>query len=78
MSTAAGAVGSAVGQIAKIRGCRTVGIAGGPDKVHQCIGSFGYDAGIDYKHTDDLDAALATHCPDGVDALFRQHLGTRS
>lgn len=70
VSTAAGSVGSAVGQIAKIKGCRTVGIAGGPDKVHQCIDEFGYDAAIDYKHTGELDASLATHCPDGVDAFF--------
>jgi NADPH-dependent curcumin reductase len=70
VSTAAGSVGSAVGQIAKIKGCRTVGVAGGPDKVRQCLEEFGYDAAIDYKHTDDLDAALDTHCPDGIDAFF--------
>jgi NADPH-dependent curcumin reductase CurA len=70
VSTAAGAVGSAVGQIAKIKGCRTVGIAGGPDKVRQCVEEFGYDAAIDYKRTDDLDAALVAHCPDGIDAYF--------
>ena len=70
VSTAAGAVGSAVGQIAKIMGCRTVGVAGGPDKVRQCLEEFGYDAAIDYKHTDDLEAALVTHCPDGIDAFF--------
>src|ERR1700751_2038502 len=70
VSTAAGAVGSAVGQIAKIKGCRDVGVAGGADKVRQCVEEFGYDAAIDYKHTDDLDAALDTHCPDGIDAFF--------
>jgi len=70
VSTAAGSVGSAVGQIAKIKGCRTVGIAGGPDKVQQCVEEFGYDAAIDYKNTDDLDAALVEHCPAGIDAYF--------
>src|SRR3546814_12474340 len=49
VSTAAGAVGSAVGQIGKLLGCRTVGIAGGPDKVRLCLDRFGYDAAIDYK-----------------------------
>jgi NADPH-dependent curcumin reductase len=49
VSTAAGAVGSAVGKIGKILGCRTVGVAGGPEKVAQCRDLFGYDAAIDYK-----------------------------
>jgi NADPH-dependent curcumin reductase len=70
VSTAAGSVGSAVGQIAKIKGCRAVGLAGGPDKVRQCLDEFGYDAAIDYKATADLEAALVTHCPDGIDAFF--------
>jgi NADPH-dependent curcumin reductase CurA len=70
VSTAAGAVGSAVGQIAKIKGCRTVGIAGGPLKTRLCRDEFGYDAAIDYKSTDDLDRALAQACPDGVDIYF--------
>src|SRR5580692_4103526 len=52
VSTAAGAVGSAVGQIAKLMGCRTVGIAGGPVKTKLCIDAFGYDAAIDYKSGD--------------------------
>jgi NADPH-dependent curcumin reductase CurA len=64
VSTAAGAVGSVVGQIAKIKGCRAVGIAGGSEKVRQCLEEFGYDAAIDYKAAADLDAALATYCPD--------------
>src|SRR5712671_1524029 len=54
VSTAAGAVGSAVGQIAKIKGCRTVGVTGGAEKVRQCVEEFGYDAAIDYKATHDL------------------------
>lgn len=70
VSTAAGSVGSAAGQIAKIRGCRVVGVAGGSEKVRQCLDEFGYDAAIDYKATADLDLALATHCPDGIDAFF--------
>jgi len=70
VSTAAGAVGSAVGQIAKLRGCRTVGIAGGPEKVRLCREEFGYDAAIDYKAERDLDAALARACPGGIDVYF--------
>ncbi len=69
VSTAAGAVGSCVGQIAKIKGCRTVGIAGGPRKTQLCRDEFGYDAAIDYKR-DDLDAALAAACPQGIDVYF--------
>jgi NADPH-dependent curcumin reductase len=70
VSTAAGAVGSAVGQIAKIKGCRTVGITGGPVKARLCREEFGYDAAIDYKAAEDLDAALAAACPKGVDIYF--------
>jgi NADPH-dependent curcumin reductase CurA len=70
VSTAAGSVGSAVGQIAKIKGCRTVGVAGGADKVHLCVDEFGYDAAIDYKGSEDLTSALAESCPDGIDAFF--------
>lgn len=74
VSTAAGAVGSAVGQIAKLKGCRTVGIAGGPEKVRLCRDAYGYDTAIDYK-ADDLDAALAAACPDGVDCYFDNTCG---
>lgn len=70
VSTAAGAVGSAVGQIAKLKGCRTVGIAGGSEKIRLCREEFGYDAAIDYKATPDLDAALAAACPKGIDVYF--------
>jgi NADPH-dependent curcumin reductase CurA len=52
VSTAAGAVGSCVGQVAKINGCRTVGIAGGPEKVRMCTEDFRYDAAVDYKAND--------------------------
>lgn len=74
VSTAAGAVGSAVGQIAKILGCRTVGIAGGPDKVAQCLDDFGYDAAIDYR-ADGLPEAIVAACPDGVDVYFDNTAG---
>lgn len=74
VSTAAGSVGSAVGQIARILGCRTVGIAGGPEKTRQCLDEFGYDAAIDYK-SQDVAAALADACPDGVDCYFDNTCG---
>lgn len=70
VSTAAGAVGSAAGQFAKIKGCRTVGIAGGPEKTALCLKEFGYDAAIDYKATDDLAAALKEACPEGIDVYY--------
>src|SRR5712664_4470549 len=54
VSTAAGGVGSAVGQIAKIKGCRTIGIAGGEQKARQCIEEFGFHAAVDYKRERDL------------------------
>jgi NADPH-dependent curcumin reductase CurA len=69
VSTAAGAVGSCVGQIAKIKGCRSVGIAGGPEKTRICVEEFRYDAAIDYK-AGDLEAALDRSAPDGVDIYF--------
>jgi NADPH-dependent curcumin reductase len=68
VSGAAGAVGQVVGQIAKIKGCRVVGIAGGKDKCDY-LRSIGFDAAIDYKHQD-LQAALKEHCPKGVDVYF--------
>lgn len=70
VSTAAGSVGSFVGQIARIKNCRTVGITGGPAKAELCRTRFGYDAVIDYKATADLDAALAKAAPRGVDVYF--------
>jgi NADPH-dependent curcumin reductase len=74
VSTAAGAVGSAVGQIAKIIGCRTVGITGGPDKAAQCRDRFGYDVALDYK-ADGLGEAIAEACPNGVDVYFDNTAG---
>jgi NADPH:quinone reductase len=68
VSGAAGAVGQVVGQIAKLMGCHTVGIAGGPDKCTDCK-LFKYDVAIDYKG-EDLGPALKDACPDGVDVYF--------
>lgn len=70
VSTAAGAVGSCVGQIAGIRDCRAVGLTGNDDKVARCRDEFGFDAAINYRTTDDLDGALAAACPDGIDVYF--------
>jgi len=69
VSTAAGAVGSAVGQIARIRGCRTVGITGSDVKAALCRASFGYDEVINYR-TQDVAEALTSACPNGVDCYF--------
>lgn len=69
VSTAAGSVGSAAGQIAKILGARIVGIAGGQAKVRQCVEEFGFDAAIDYR-SGGLADALDKHCPDGVDVYY--------
>ncbi len=74
VSTAAGSVGSAVGQIAKILGCRTVGITGSADKAAQCRDLFGYGAALDYN-SEGLDAAIAAACPDGVDVYFDNTAG---
>ena len=75
VSTAAGAVGSCVGQIAKIKGCRTIGITGGPDKVRQCLEEFGYDHAIDYKNSADIGADIAAVCPSGIDVYFDNTCG---
>lgn len=69
VSAAAGAVGSVVGQIAKIKGARVVGIAGGADKCRYLVEELGFDAAIDYK-TENVAEALKTHCPDGVNVYF--------
>ena len=73
VSAASGAVGSVVGQLAKARGCRAVGTAGGPDKCRYVVDELGFDACIDYKaHADtkSLYAALKEATPDGVDGCF--------
>lgn len=69
VSGAAGATGSAVGQIAKIRGCRAVGIAGGPAKCKLLVGELGFDAAIDYR-SEDVPARLGELCPKGIDLYF--------
>jgi NADPH-dependent curcumin reductase CurA len=69
VSGAAGAVGATVGQIAKIKGCRAVGIAGGPEKCSLVVEDFGFDAAIDYKN-DDLLPALREKCPERVNVYF--------
>ncbi len=69
VSGAAGAVGSVVGQIARIKGCRVVGIAGGPEKCKWLTDQLGFDAAIDYKR-DDLRQQLREETPDGVDVYF--------
>lgn len=74
VSSAAGAVGSAVGQIARRMGCRTVGIAGGPEKVAICIEEFGYDAAVDYRSAG-FRNALAQACPRGVNVYFDNTAG---
>ncbi len=74
VSTAAGAVGSCVGQIARIKGCRTVGIAGGPDKVRMCREDFRYDAAVDYK-ANDFESVLDAACAGGVDVYFDNTAG---
>ena len=69
VSGAAGAVGSVVGQIAKIKGCRVVGIAGGAEKCAYVVDELGFDACIDYKSGDVKDG-LKQHCPKGVNVYF--------
>jgi NADPH-dependent curcumin reductase CurA len=69
VSAAAGATGMIVGQIAKIKGCRAVGIAGGAEKCDFIVKDLGFDAAIDYKK-DDVRKALQQHCPRGIDIYF--------
>lgn len=68
VSAAAGAVGSVVGQIASLAGCRVVGIAGADEKI-EWLESIGFDAGINYK-TEDVSSRLDETCPDGIDVYF--------
>lgn len=69
VSGAAGAVGSIVGQIAKIKGCRVVGIAGGKDKCEYLVRELGFDAAVDYK-SEDVRAKLREYCPTGINVYF--------
>ncbi len=69
VSAAAGPVGSLVGQLARIHGCRVVGIAGSDEKCGEVVSRFGFDACINYK-TEDLSSSLGKHCPDGINVYF--------
>lgn len=69
VAAASGAVGSVVGQIAKLKGCRSVGVAGGPEKCRYVVDELGFDACIDH-HGADFAAELAAACPDGIDVYF--------
>ncbi len=69
VSGAAGAVGSVVGQIAKIKGCEVVGIAGGPEKCSYVVNELGFDACIDYKN-ESVARGIKEHCPKGIDVYF--------
>lgn len=75
VSGAAGATGSIVGQLAKIAGCRVVGIAGGPEKCQWLMDEAGYDAAIDYK-AGDVKKQLKENCPKGIDVIFDNVGGT--
>jgi NADPH-dependent curcumin reductase CurA len=69
VSAAAGAVGSLAGQIARIKGCRVVGIAGGAEKCRLLTDEYGFDAAVDHK-AGEVRQQLRTHCPDGIDVFF--------
>jgi len=74
VSTAAGAVGSCVGQIARLHGCRTVGITGGASKIKLCLERFGFDDAVDYK-APDFSQRLAEACGAGVDVYYDNTAG---
>jgi NADPH-dependent curcumin reductase CurA len=71
VSAAAGGVGQIVGQIGKLKGCRVIGIAGGPAKCRFVVDELGFDAAIDYR-AEDVGAALDAHAPEGIDINFEQ------
>ena len=71
VGAAAGGVGQIVGQIGKLKGCRVIGIAGGPDKCRYIVDELGFDAAIDHRH-EDVGEALDRLAPDGVDINFEQ------
>jgi NADPH-dependent curcumin reductase CurA len=70
VSAASGAVGQVVGQLAKLSGCRVVGIAGGPAKCAFVTDALGFDTCLDYKAANDLDSAVKAACPNGIDVYF--------
>ncbi len=69
VSAAAGSVGSIVGQIAKLKGCRVIGIAGGAEKCQWLVDELGFDAAVDYKN-EPVHKALKAACPEGIDVYF--------
>jgi NADPH-dependent curcumin reductase CurA len=69
VSAASGAVGSVVGQLGKLLGCRVIGIAGGQEKAHYVVDELGFDQCIDYKNQD-VAAKLREYCPEGIDVYF--------
>jgi len=75
VSAAAGAVGAVVGQIAKIKNCHVVGIAGGEEKCRYIVQELGFEAAIDYK-SEEVKKSLRTHCPQGIDIYFDNVGGT--
>ena len=77
VSSAAGAVGSCVGQIAKIKGCRTIGITSSVGKAKVCIDEFGYDAAVNYN-SDDVESSIGQLCPDGVNIYYDNTAGSIS
>ena len=70
VTSASGPVGATAGQIAKIEGCKVVGVAGGGHKCGWIVDEAGFDAAIDYRSETDLAGAIRGHCPDGIDVLF--------
>ena len=70
VSGAAGAVGSTVGQIAKIKGCRVVGVAGSEEKIDYIVNELGFDDAFNYRNVTDYDAKLQEVCPEGIDVYF--------
>ena len=77
VTTAAGSVGSAVGQLAKIYGCRTIGLTSSDKKVAMCKNKFGYDEVINYKEENDLSNSLKKIAPNGIDCFFDNVGGTQ-
>ncbi len=75
VAAASGAVGSVVGQVAKIKGCRVVGIAGGPEKCKYVVDELGFDVCVDH-HAEELSGHLAAACPKGIDVYFENVGGT--
>lgn len=70
VSGAAGAVGTVVGQIAKLKGCRVIGVAGSDDKISYLKEELGFDEAINYKTTENITEAMAKACPNGIDVYF--------